>query len=398
MNSSPTEECSPPPAPSRAVLAWVVLAVGALTALMLWGVLPQESGSRVVLDLGVALVALALAPLLWWSRRGARTPRVTAVLAGPVGPALVLAALAALSPAATPASTVATLEVARRRPLRVAVLVAAAGFAGHAVQALWRPVGLPLGWWLLCDAAVHAALVGWGAFAQARAQVVADLRERALRAEREQELRAREARAAERARIAREMHDTLAHRLSLLATVAGALEFRPDTPPAEVARAAGLVRAGVSAALEELREVVGVLRAEPDALRPASGLADVPRLVEESRVAGVDVDWEQHGDPAGVPATVQAAAFRAVQEGLTNARRHAPGSPVRVAVVVVPGEVRVDVSDDGPSPGNVPSRQGTGTGLVGLRERAGLLRGEVLAGPATGGAGFRLTVSLPWDA
>lgn len=398
MNSSPTEECSPPPAPSRAVLAWVVLAVGALTALMLWGVLPQESGSRVVLDLGVALVAVALAPLLWWSPRGARTPRVTAVLAGPVGPALVLAALAALSPAATPASTVATLEVARRRPLRVAVLVAAAGFAGHAVQALWRPVGLPLGWWLLCDAAVHAALVGWGAFAQARAQVVAALRERARRAEREQELRVREARAAERARIAREMHDTLAHRLSLLATVAGALEFRPDTPPAEVARAAGLVRAGVSAALEELREVVGVLRAEPDALRPASGLADVPRLVEESRVAGVDVDWEQHGDPAGVPATVQAAAFRAVQEGLTNARRHAPGSPVRVAVVVVPGEVRVDVSDDGPSPGNVPSRQGTGTGLVGLRERAGLLRGEVLAVPATGGAGFRLTVSLPWDA
>ncbi|MEV7963212.1 sensor histidine kinase [Oerskovia paurometabola] len=398
MNSSPTEECSPPPAPSRAVLAWVVLAVGALTALMLWGVLPQESGSRVVLDLGVALVAVALAPLLWWSPRGARTPRVTAVLAGPVGPALVLAALAALSPAATPASTVATLEVARRRPLRVAVLVAAAGFAGHAVQALWRPVGLPLGWWLLCDAAVHAALVGWGAFAQARAQVVADLRERARRAEREQELRVREARAAERARIAREMHDTLAHRLSLLATVAGALEFRPDTPPAEVARAAGLVREGVSAALEELREVVGVLRAEPDALRPASGLADVPRLVEESRVAGVDVDWEQHGDPAGVPATVQAAAFRAVQEGLTNARRHAPGSAVRVAVVVVPGEVRVDVSDDGPSSGNVPSRQGTGTGLVGLRERAGLLRGEVLAGPATDGAGFRLTVSLPWDA
>ncbi|MFF2620812.1 sensor histidine kinase [Oerskovia jenensis] len=398
MNSYPIEECSSPPAPSRAVLAWVVLAVGALTALMLWGVLPQESGPRVALDLGVGLVAVALAPLLWWSPQRARTtPHDAAGLAGPVGPALVLAALAALSPAATPASTVATLEVARRRPLRVAVLVAAAGFAGHAVQALWRPVGLPLGWWLLCDAAVHAALVGWGAFARARAQVVADLRERARRAEREQELSVREAQAAERSRIAREMHDTLAHRLSLLATVAGALEFRPDTPPAEVARAAGLVRGGVSAALEDLREIVGVLRAEPDALRPASGLADVARLVEESRAAGVDVDWEQHGDPGGVPATVQAAAFRAVQEGLTNARRHAPGSVVRVAVSVVPGEVRVDVSDDGPSPGSVPSRQGTGTGLVGLRERAGLLRGEVLAGPAPEGAGFRLTVSLPWD-
>ncbi|KRC42832.1 sensor histidine kinase [Oerskovia sp. Root22] len=395
MNSYPNEKCSPPRAPSRGVLTGAVLAVGALTALMLWGALPGEPGPRVVLDVVVGLVAVALSPLLWWTPRG-RRGGAGAALGDPVVPALVLAALAALSPAATPASTVATLEVARRRPLRVAVLVAAAGFAGHAVQALWRPTGLPLGWWLLCDAAVHAALVGWGAFAQAKAQVVVDLRERARRAEREQELRVREARAAERTRIAREMHDTLAHRLSLLATVAGALEFRPDSPPEEVARAAGLVREGVSAALEELRDVVGVLRAEPDALRPAPGPADVARLVDESRLAGVAVDWELDGDLTAVPATVQAATFRAVQEGLTNARRHAPGSAVRVAVVVVPGEVRVDVSDDGPSPGHAPSLQGTGTGLVGLRERAGLLRGEVLAGPLPEGAGFRLTVSLPW--
>ncbi|MGW6005913.1 sensor histidine kinase [Oerskovia enterophila] len=396
MNSHPDEGCSPPQALSRAVLAGAVLAVGALTALMLWGALPDEPGPRVVLDLVVGLVAVALSPFLWWSPRGRERRGGAGTLGDPVVPALVLAALAALSPAATPASTVATLEVARRRPLRVAVLVAAAGFAGHAVQGLWRPTGLPLGWWLLCDAAVHAALVGWGAFAQARAQVVADLRERARRAEREQALRVREARTAERTRIAREMHDTLAHRLSLLATVAGALEFRPDSPPEEVARAAGLVREGVSAALEELRDVVGVLRAEPDALRPAPGPGDVARLVDESRLAGVAVDWALDGDLAAVPATVQAATFRAVQEGLTNARRHAPGSAVRVAVVVVPGEVRVDVSDDGPSPGHAPSLQGTGTGLVGLRERAGLLRGEVLAGPLPEGVGFRLTVSLPW--
>ena len=259
MTSYPDEECETPPVPTRAVLTGAVLAVAALTALMLWGVLPQESGPRAVLDVAVGLLAVALSPLLWWDARGGRAPgrrEPPHVVDGTVATALALAALAALSPAATPASTVATLEVARRRPLRVAVLVAAAGFAGHAAQAVWRPTGLPLGWWLLCDAAVHAALVGWGAFAQARAQVLSGLRERARRAEREQDRRVQEARAAERTRIAREMHDTLAHRLSLLATVAGALEYRPDTPPEEVARAAGLVREGVSAALEEDRKSV----------------------------------------------------------------------------------------------------------------------------------------------
>ncbi|MFD6031819.1 sensor histidine kinase [Cellulosimicrobium funkei] len=387
-------------------LAW--LAVAVLTALATAGVVAQDdAGAAPWLDVAVAVLALAALPLLW-----SRTPRDA-----PVVGALVLASLAAYSGAATPASTVATLQVARWYPLRTALPVAVAGFVGHAVQALWRPQALPLGWWLLCDLAVHAALLGWGQYARARDQLLWSLRDRARRAEREQERRVAEARVAERTRIAREMHDTLAHRLSLLAATAGALEYRPDADPERLARAAGLVRAGVSSALDDLRDVVRVLRAEPglggaDALSPQPTLDDVERLVVEARDAGGDVTYERTGS-ADVPPTVAVAAFRVAQEGLTNARRHAPGGPVTLRVVARAGEVRVTVSDGGPSSvpvgtggdggigpggGGVGDRAGggTGTGLVGLRERVDLLGGTLDAGARD--AGFVLDVRLPWDA
>ena len=123
----------------------------------------------------------------------------------------------------------------------------------------------------------EAALVGWGELSQARQALLQSLREQAHRAESEQASRVAEARAAERASIAREMHDVLAHRLSLLATYAGALEYRPDAPPEQLARAAGVVRAGVHQALDELREVIGVLRDDDPAAvaRPQPGLSDL---------------------------------------------------------------------------------------------------------------------------
>ncbi|UKJ62653.1 sensor histidine kinase [Cellulosimicrobium cellulans] len=377
------------------VVAW--LAVAALTALATAGVVGQdEPGAQPALDVTVAVLAVAALPLLW-----SRAPRNAPVLG-----ALVLASLAACSGAATPASTVATLQVARWYPARTAVPVAVAGFLGHAVQALWRPQALPFGWWLLCDLAVHAALLGWGMYWQARAQLMWSLRDRARRAERDQDRRVAEARVAERTRIAREMHDTLAHRLSLLAATAGALEYRPDADPARLARAAGLVRAGVSSALGDLRDVVRVLRAAPDdvedgAPAPQPTLDDVDRLVAEAREAGGDVAYERSGS-ADVPRTVEVAAFRVAQEGLTNARRHAPGSPVVLRVAVRAGEVGVTVSDGGPRlvavGGSVggPAGEGTGTGLVGLRERVALLGGTLDAGVR--GDGFVLDVRLPWDA
>ncbi|MDF2807857.1 MAG: hypothetical protein K0S43_2803 [Cellulosimicrobium sp.] len=380
-------------------VAW--LAVAVLTVLATAGIVGQaEPGAQPALDVAVAVLALAALPLLW-----SRSPRNAPVLG-----ALVLASLSAYSGAATPASTVATLQIARWYPARTAVPVAVAGFLGHAVQALWRPQALPLGWWLLCDLAVHAALLGWGLYWQARAQLMWSLRDRARRAEREQDRRVAEARVAERTRIAREMHDTLAHRLSLLAATAGALEYRPDADPAQLARAAGLVRTGVSSALGDLRDVVRVLRTDPDdveggAPTPQPTLDDLDRLVAEAREAGGDVAYERSGS-ADVPRAVEVAAFRVAQEGLTNARRHAPGSPVVLRVAVRAGEVRVTVSDGGSrlvAVGGAVGRaaggavgEGTGTGLVGLQERVDLLGGTLDAGAR--GDGFVLDVRLPWDA
>ncbi|MFF2452832.1 sensor histidine kinase [Isoptericola sp. NPDC058082] len=385
----------PPPAPRGVlVLAWALVA--ALTAAATFAVADaapvRGTGTITVLvpagvDVAVGVAAVALVPLLFTRRS--------------VVAAVALAVLAAVSGAATPASTVGTLQVARWYPVRTAAWVAGAGVLGHAVQALWRPVGLPLGWWLLCDVAVHAALFGWGAYGRERALVLWSLRDRARRAEAEQERRVAEARTAERTRIAREMHDTLAHRLSLLAATAGAMEYRPDADPAQLAAAAGRVRAGVSDALEDLRQVIRLLRAGPEDLGPVPGLDDVRRLVDDSRAAGTDVTYERTGDD-NPPAAVATAVFRVVQESLTNARRHAPGAAVRVTVSTAPGEVRVRVADDGAAPGAVaPDGVGTGTGLVGLRERATLLGGTLAAGPDAGPAasrGFAVEAWLPWDA
>ncbi|MBD8078725.1 histidine kinase [Cellulosimicrobium arenosum] len=373
--------------------SWLATAWAGVTVLTILSAVPALDGPepfpRAWVDVATAAAVLGIFPLLWTRR--------------PVPVALLLAGLSALSGAATPASTIATWHVARWYSFHTALPVAVAGFAGHAVQALWHPVALPLGWWLLCDAAVHAALLGWGAYGRARDQLLWNLRDRARRAEAEQERLVAAARVAERTRIAREMHDTLAHRLSLIAATAGALEYRPDAPPERIASAAALVREGVSGALDELRDVVRVLRAPgspdgPDRLAPQHGLDDVARLVDDARAAGQDVTFVSAREAEPPPATA-VAAYRAAQEGLTNARRHAPGSPVRLRLFASPGEVRVVVSDAGASlvPAGDPGvAAGTGTGLVGLRERVGLLGGRVEAGVHD--RGYVLDVRIPWGA
>jgi signal transduction histidine kinase len=213
-----------------------------------------------------------------------------------------------------------------------------------------------------------------------------------------------EARAAERARIAREMHDVLAHRLSLLATYAGALSYRPDAPPEQVSRAAEVVRTGVHQALDELREVIGVLRDDslPDlaaAIRPLPGLAGLPELVGESRAAGMRIEaGGQAWTATGVPEAAGRTVYRVVQEGLTNARKHAPGQPVSVTLGGGPGAgLEVSIANpvgparalDGAAP--VP---GAGTGLIGLTERLELAGGK-LDWRNTGGE-FQLRAWLPW--
>jgi signal transduction histidine kinase len=302
-----------------------------------------------------------------------------------------LAVLAAVSPAGTTASTAATLGSARTRPLAQAGVIAAIGVAAHLLRYAWRPVeGLGFAWWAVLVVAGHVALLGWGAYARSRAALLESLRERAHRAEADQERRVVEARSAERTRIAREMHDVLAHRLSLVAATAGAMEFRPDASPERLAAAAGVLRSSAHAALEDLREVIGVLRADlDDDERPQPTTADLARLVDEVRDAGVSVDFH---DDLGVElaGSTGRTVYRVVQEGLTNARKHAAGEPVEVRLVGGP-EVVVEVDNPVGRSGGTP---GSGTGLVGLAERVGLAGGRLEHGADRGR--FRLVAVLPW--
>jgi signal transduction histidine kinase len=238
-----------------------------------------------------------------------------------------------------------------------------------------------------------------GMVIRARRQLVLSLRDRAERAESEQQLRVAQARVLERNRIAREMHDVLAHRISLLSLHAGALEIKPDATPEQVTTAAGVIRSSAHQALQDLREVIGVLRedhAEDLPERPQPTLGELTALAEESRAAGVKVRLEVGIEPESVPAGTGRTAYRIVQEGLTNARKHAPGATVRVAVGGAAGDgLTIEIRNPWPIGGTAAAIPGTGTGLIGLAERAELAGGRLSHG-RTPANEFALTAWLPW--
>lgn len=368
--------------------AWVIAGVGSLIGLSVWGQYDADAGSGLlVLDIVTGVLACGLLPV---------------VLRWPVPGAVALAVLAAVSPAATPAATFGTLYVALYRRFGIAASVAAAGIAAQLIRDLWRPVGgLSFGWWALLVVVAHAALVGWGAWSQARWSLMASLRERALAAEAEQGRRIAEARMSERTQIAREMHDVLAHRLSLVATYAGALEYRPDAPPDQLATAAGVIRAAVHQALGELREVISVLRdsgpAAGEGQPPQPVLADLPALIAEAGSAGSAIELDnQLAAGTGPSAAIGRTAYRVVQEALTNARKHAAGQPVRVTVSGTAGtRLTIEVRNPLPAgPAVRPVTPGTGTGLIGLAERVQLAGGQLDHRQTA--REFRLLAWLPW--
>ncbi|WP_237101784.1 sensor histidine kinase [Nonomuraea sp. MG754425] len=365
-------------------VASMVLGVGGLSSLTLWS---QADGPMWGLDVVVAAVSLVAAlAQLWWPTSGA----------------LAATLLATLSPVATAAATVGALQVAQRRRFPVAAAVAAGGVAAHVLQGLWRPSsGISQQWWLLLICASYGALLGWGALARSRRALLISLHERADRAEAEQGRRVAEARMAERRRLAREMHDVLAHRLSLVATHAGALEYRPDSSPEQVARAAGVVRTGVHQALEELRQVIGLLREQDDQvdeLQPQPALADLPGLIADAQEAGQEVRLREEAiDDGAVPQAASRTAYRVVQEGLTNARKHAPGRPVDVLLHGTPGtHLLIDIRNPLAPADTAPLAPGSGLGLVGLTERVRLAGGQLDHHHTEGE--FRLHARLPWPA
>jgi signal transduction histidine kinase len=332
----------------------------------------------------------------------------------PVGLALVLVAFSTFSEVVSGALVVAMLTVAIHRPPRTTAAVFALSLLAALVYVVVRPEpGIPAWLLFMIGLIVQSAAVGWGLFIHFRRQLVLSLRDRANRAETEAQLRAEQAQQRARDEIAREMHDVLGHRLSLLSVHAGALEFRPDAPADEVARAAKVIRENAHQALQDLREVIGVLRAPVGEL-PQPTLADVRQLVAESGRAGMRVSLRDETSGA-VPDLAGRTAYRAVQEALTNARKHAPGAEVRVRLAGSPGEgLTVEVGNDAPAPGPAaapgpvphlgrapPSGPmpdpGAGQGLAGLAERVALASGRLEHG-LTAGGGWRLSVWLPWPA
>ena len=217
--------------------------------------------------------------------------------------------------------------------------------------------------------------------------------ERASQAERERESAARIAVAEERARIARELHDIVAHAVSVMVLQAGAVRHKlPDTLADDAEALRGVEQTG-RAALTEMRRLLGAMRRDGDDLElaPRPGLDGLDSLLEEVGRAGLPVELHVDGEPFRLPPAIDLSAYRIVQEGLTNALKHARASRADVTLHYRPDEVRIEVRDDGKGDA---SPNGAGYGLVGVRERVKIYGGEMSAGPATGG-GFVLSTRLP---
>ncbi|MEU7901731.1 histidine kinase [Actinoplanes sp. NPDC049118] len=335
------------------------------------------------------VVGVALSAALWWRRRW---PVQLAVLTMVTGVFTVAGAVA---------GAIFFFTVVVHRRFAVTAVVAAGSMVSNAVFCALRPETAAGYWESMAWSAVFTVIVLlWGMVVRSRRQLVLSLRDRAERAESEQRLRVAQARALERTRIAREMHDVLAHRISLLSLHAGALEIRPDAAPAEVAGAAGVIRASAHQALQDLREVIGVLRepaGDDQPERPQPTLGELPALADESRAAGAKVRLDVRiDDSAPLPAGAGRTAYRIVQEGLTNARKHAPGTAVRVTVEGAAGAgLTIDVRNPAPVGRPGLAIPGAGTGLVGLVERATLAGGRLAHGPTADGE-FALRAWLPW--
>ena len=239
--------------------------------------------------------------------------------------------------------------------------------------------------------------IGWlaGYALRERAAEAEAAEQRATYAEREREAAARIAVAEERARIARELHDIVAHAVSVMVLQVGAVRHKLPLTLEEDREALGRVEQAGRTALAEMRRLLGAMRRDGDGLdlAPQPGLDGLDSLVEEVGRAGLPVRLHVDGDAFPLPRAIDLSAYRIVQEGLTNALKHARASHADVTVRYRPDELEVEVVDDGDGNG-VVTGDGLGHGLVGIRERVKIYGGEMTVGPAAGG-GFVLSTRLP---
>lgn len=398
-----------PPPP---VTTWGAIVRWGLTVLFLLG------------NLGVLMIAAVAGEQVsgpWrgpWRWLGEAVALVASVLLirqrrrWPVAVSVALTSMSLVSLAASCFTPWALVSLCTRRRWREVVPVAAftilvtwvAGFvlgtADNTVMADGQPVE-PL-WLARLIGFVFASLmvavyVGFGFYVGARRDLIASLTERAETAEREQQLMVEAGQASERARIAREMHDVLAHRISLVSMHAGALAFREDLPPEKVREIAALIQENSHASLTELRTVLSALR-EPTALgeveKPQPTAADLTALIHEARLGGMTIvvdDQFVHAEQ--LPPTIGRHVYRMVQEALTNARKHAVGAPVHVLLAGRPGQgVTLEVRNALTGAAGLP---GSRLGLVGLAERAQMVGGRFEAKREHGD--FVVKAWLPWE-
>ncbi|MFD5085541.1 sensor histidine kinase [Kitasatospora sp. NPDC058406] len=352
---------------------------------------------------GVALFGALAGATLVLRRRWPAVPVLVALMVMPGIPGMVLLMVALYTLAET------WEWPSRRRRVVALSALAYAEVAGVILLSMLTPgdVEQPPFWGqlvlaLLVSVGLTVAPVVTGLYVGARRRLIESLKDRAHGLETELDLlaeqareRARRARLEERTRIAREMHDVVAHRVSLMVVHAGALERIVAKDPDRAAQSAKLMGEVGRQALNELREILGVLRMSDEAAIEPDSLAALPRLVDQSRAAGMAVTLTVSGGRQEFTAEAEQTAYRVVQEGLTNAHKHAGGAQVSVLLAYAPNGVRVSVVNACPGGERAAAALPSGgNGLVGMRERVVALGGTFSSGPERDG-GFRVEAVLP---
>lgn len=318
----------------------------------------------------------------------------------PLAIAIVTNAMTFVSWTASGPATLALVSLSTRRRLREIIPVGLLGLAAGLVLESNHPVNSePIGFLIPILVLILAVTIGWGMYVGSRRELLATLRERAETAEAEQAARLAQVRTAERARIAREMHDVLAHRISLVTMHAGALVYREDLDAEQIRATARIIQDNSHHAMVELREVLGLLRDGPgdaDPEQPQPSAKDIPGLVDEARRSGMRIVSNSDLDVFAVPDPLGRTLYRLVQEALTNARKHAPNTLVTVCLAGGPADgVSVEVRNPLLVGTPAPAPPQSGLGLIGLTERTELAGGR-LTHHICGGGEFVLEAWLPW--
>ena len=353
-----------------------------------------EPGQHPMTPLAWVLAVLIVAPILTHRRypRASLAVCLAALIGYAAGRYVVYPGLAVF---------VLTFDITLHSGRRVALAAPVASAAALALSLALQPSGVVTFYtWV---ASLLGVVVAWLAaenFRYRRARW-SELRARAERLEREREEDARRAVTEERLRIARELHDVIAHSMSVIAVQSAVGHHVMDTQPLQARQALAAIEATSRSALTEMRRLLGVLRQEGEpqgSLTPAPGLADLTSLVTQVQDAGLRVRVQVDGQRGPVPPGVDLSAYRIIQEALTNVIKHAASSCATVAICYRADSVTVEIMDDGPAAGGVAptpaARPGSGHGIIGMRERVAVFGGEFAAGPRPAG-GFRVRASFP---